>query len=66
MEYQLKKGVESFEVVDGPYAGRKYMRGKIYTDIPPQEKRKFEEVKKPPAPSSIPPKKAKATGGKEG
>ena len=45
--YQLKRGVESFEVVDGPYAGRKYKRGKAYADIPPEEKAKFEKTKEP-------------------
>ena len=39
--------MESFEVVDGPYAGRKYKRGKAYADIPPEEKQKFEKIKEP-------------------
>lgn len=43
--YRLKKGVESFEVVDGKYAGRKYKRGKPYADIPPEEKKKFETIR---------------------
>lgn len=45
--YRLKPGVESFDVVDGPYAGRRFVRGLTYTDIPPEEKHKFEEVRDP-------------------
>lgn len=44
MKYQLKKGQESFEVVDGEFAGRKFLRGKIYEKIPPREKEKFEKI----------------------
>jgi hypothetical protein len=44
MEYRLKPGVESFEVVDGPMAGRKFLRGQSYSEIPPGEKEKFEKV----------------------
>jgi hypothetical protein len=44
--YQLKKGVENFEVVDGEFAGRKFFRGDLYKkeEIPPQEKHKFEKM----------------------
>jgi len=44
--YQLKKGVESFEVVDGEFAGKKYFRGDLYKkeEIPPNEKKKFEKI----------------------
>ena len=45
MPYKLKPGVESFEVVDGPFAGKKFLRGKVYEKIPPEEKKKFEQVK---------------------
>ena len=44
MQYRLKANVESFEVVDGPFAGRKYVSGEIYTDIPPGEKGKFDTI----------------------
>jgi len=44
MKYQLKKGQESFEVVDGEFAGRKYVRGKTYDKIPPAEAKKFEKI----------------------
>ena len=43
MGYRLKG--ESFEVVDGPFAGKKYLRGVEYAEIPPTEKGRFEEVK---------------------
>ena len=51
MPYILKKGVEAFEVVDGPLAGRKYKPGIQYTEVPPQEEHRFEPVsstKSPP------------------
>jgi hypothetical protein len=45
MMYKLKPGAESFEVVDGPMAGRKFLRGMSYDKIPPEEKDKFIELK---------------------
>ena len=36
---------ESFQMVDGPYKGKKYLHGKKYSDIPPTEKKRFKEVK---------------------
>lgn len=44
MKYKLKPGVESFEVVDGAFAGKKYFRGKVYEKIPPEERGRFEKV----------------------
>ena len=44
-QYKLKKGIENFQVVDGAFAGRKFVRGKVYGEVPPEEKRKFEEIK---------------------
>ena len=43
--YQLKPGSESFTVVDGPCAGKTYKPGQAYTEIPPQEKKRFQEIK---------------------
>ena len=43
--YVLKKNIENFEVVDGAFAGKKFERGKSYTEIPPEEKKKFVEQK---------------------
>ena len=42
--YRLKKNVADFVVVDGPFARRTYRAGKVYAEIPPQEKHKFEDV----------------------
>jgi len=44
--YQLKKGQESFTVVEGPMAGRSFRPGQTYTDIPAAEARRFAEVRK--------------------
>lgn len=49
MSYILKTGVESFVVVDGPFAGRKYKRDQVYAEIPPQEKKKFVKQRSKPA-----------------
>ena len=45
MPYKLKANVESFEVVDGPFAGRSFKSGEIYEEIPAAEKDRFEAVK---------------------
>jgi hypothetical protein len=42
--YRLKTTSAAFEIVDGPFAGRKYLHGKTYAEVPPQEKDKFEKV----------------------
>ena len=39
--YQLKPGVPAFEVVDGPFAGRKFKAGVLYKEVPPEEAHKF-------------------------
>jgi hypothetical protein len=44
MSYKLKPGIENFQVVDGAFAGRKFRKGFLYAEIPPEEARKFEEV----------------------
>ena len=44
MSYRLKKGQESFQVVDGKFAGRRYERGREYDEIPPEESRRFEKI----------------------
>ena len=44
-QYKLKKGIENFEVVDGAFAGRKFVRGKVYGEVPPEEKKKFKEIR---------------------
>lgn len=42
--YKLKNNVPDFTVVDGPFEGRSYKAGETYSEIPPQEKHKFESV----------------------
>jgi len=44
-QYKLKKGIENFDVVDGAFAGRKFVRGKVYGEVPPDESKKFDEIK---------------------
>lgn len=39
--YRLKPGVESFTVMDGPFAGRTFESGQGYAEIPPQDAGKF-------------------------
>ena len=56
--FKLKTGIETFEVVDGPFAGRRFERGKEYAEIPPEEKHKFKEIK--PAEKAEPRAKKKA------
>ena len=65
-KFKLKKNVENFDVVDGPFAGKSYVRGKVYKTVPDNERHKFEEVK--PArpvskPSPEPQTEKKKTGG---
>ena len=54
MPMQLKKNAPAFEMVDGPFQGKKYSHGRTYADdlIPPGEKARFEKVK--PAAEIIP------------
>jgi hypothetical protein len=47
--YRLKPGQEAFDVVDGPAAGLKFLRGKAYDGktIPKTEAWRFEPVPQP-------------------
>lgn len=47
--FKLKKGQESFQVVDGPDAGKTFRRGVAYDHIPTGEERRFEPVSAPKA-----------------
>ena len=40
--YRLKKGQEAFTPVEGPFAGRKFVAGQLYGEIPPGTAGKFE------------------------
>lgn len=53
MPYKLKPNEPDFEVVDGDFAGRHFVAGKVYDDIPVNETHKFEtaESKEPRAES---------------
>lgn len=42
--YKLKPNVPDFEVVDGPFAGRKYTAGETYKEVPENENHKFVEI----------------------
>lgn len=46
--YKLKPNAADFEVVDGPFAGRKYKDGQVYSEIPPEERLKFDELNPKP------------------
>ncbi len=42
--YRLKPTQAEFEMVDGPFAGRKFKQGESYKDIPPDYADRFESV----------------------
>ena len=46
MGYKLKEKYEAFQVVDGPFASRRFVPGVEYEEIPPQEKHKFEPARR--------------------
>jgi hypothetical protein len=48
MTYRLKPGQPGMEVVDGPFAGRKYHPDQVYDEIPPSEAERFERTDKAP------------------
>lgn len=47
MPYKLKVNAPEFDCVDGPFAGKKYRHGKVYPDVPPGDKGRFESVQNP-------------------
>ena len=47
--YRLKKGQEAFTPVEGPFAGRKFVAGQLYGEIPPGTAGKFEATAAAPA-----------------
>jgi hypothetical protein len=53
MSYKLKIGQEAFEPVEGPFAGRKFVPGKTYGEIPPEEARRFEEIRAAAKPKPV-------------
>ncbi len=44
MTYKLKPGQPGIEVVDGPFAGRRYVSDQVYAEIPPGEEHRFERA----------------------
>ena len=62
MGYRLKSNAPDIEVVDGPFAGKRFVAGVLYEAIPPQEAHRFEEVTPTPA---APPQKRTKTGGEQ-
>jgi hypothetical protein len=44
MQYRLKKNQENFTIVDGPDAGKKFVKGKVYESVPTGYAAKFDEV----------------------
>lgn len=43
--WQLKKNQPPFEAVDGEFAGRQFVHGPLYKEIPGNDKDRFEQVK---------------------
>ena len=46
MTYKLKPSQHGFEIVDGPYTGRKYLPDQVYAEIPPGHEDRFERADK--------------------
>lgn len=61
MPYRLKRGQETFTVVDGPDAGKTFKRGREYDRIPDAEKHRFEKVPEAKAPAAEKPQEDKKT-----
>jgi hypothetical protein len=51
MSYRLKTGQQDFEMVDGPFEGRKYVRGAVYDTVPPGEEWRFDGIDADMAPA---------------
>ena len=47
MPYTLKRGQESFEIVDGKHAGKKFVKGKLYGSVPRAYAMRFDKVRVP-------------------
>ena len=62
MAYKLRKNKPEFDVVDGPFAGKKYRHNESYAEVPPGGKDRFEVVKEP---AKQPGKPATQTAGKK-
>lgn len=60
MAYRLKKRVENFEIVDGPDAGKKFVRGRSYKEVPAAYAARFDKVESAQAGAAKPAAKSKA------
>lgn len=62
-QHTLKPGQAPFEMVDGPLAGKRYERGKVYAEIPTEHADRFAAVPEAAANKTTQPetKKAPAT-----
>jgi hypothetical protein len=58
MTYKLKPGQTGFEIVDGPLAGRRFLPGEVYPEVPPGDEDRFERAEKAPVVQM--PKRAKS------
>lgn len=58
--YQLKKGQQSFTVVEGPFAGRTFAPGQVYPEIPLNEAKRFTEIRKAAPAAAVKPAKAES------
>ncbi len=64
--YMLKNNQPDFEVMDGQFAGRKYVHGVEYAEVPPDEVRRFTRIEENKTQASPPAKKkAQEKGGGE-
>ena len=43
-QFRLKPNQPAFEAVDGPLAGRRFVHGRVYAEIPPADRERFEKV----------------------
>lgn len=62
--YRLKPGQESFQIVDGPDAGRTFERGKMYGQAPAGYENRFERLKVEVVPAAEPKTTTKSKGDK--
>lgn len=46
-QYRLKENVPDIEIVDGPFAGRTFKAGTVYSEIPSTEAARFDTLGEP-------------------
>jgi hypothetical protein len=65
MPFKLKDTAPNFEMVDGPFEGRRFRQGETYDEIPAEYKDRFEKVKSSPETQVKPEPAAAEKGGTE-